>query len=554
MTNIDEDVRTWKPTPRRGRPVDGVERGQPGSRGLRTRSSGPPSALKVFSCFLPKTILVEIATASTAYAQATATFSVKKKTTMFHDCVITEDHILHFIAALFIMGEKKLPSKRLHWEKYNQDRRLMCLFPTYHDFSFVAKNLHFVDTSKISMPDQIERNKRDSFWKLGGFPTILSALFKKFRLPLHELTVDEFTIPFKGRHRSRMMNKDKPDKYHLKGFSLNEARTGYCLAFYMYRGAEERRPPNVPASAYPIHALLKDYKEVQNAGYHLFADNWFTGVGLVQDVASWGVDYTGTCRKDRVDGAFDDEDVISVVVPDRRKKAEVGAMREKREKKKWVAPRGTARFRKRTYGDVEIYCTQWMDNKAIACLSTVDCVQGTIKRKVLENNKKNGKFSRVNFTAPSCFMSYNFGKVGTDRMDQNVAQIYPRNRFVWPVKCFVHMLYMVLNNSFISWREQQVKPTSFTLRKFMNILLDEILFYCSLDPDPRTTLHTPYEVPGKRESGRGLTDVKSKDRVRGKCRLCRTNSRIKCATCNAWLCPDRPDRDCWTQYHLDKGF
>ena len=140
-------------------------------------------------------------------------------------------------------------------------------------------------------------------------------------------------------------------------------------------------------------------------------------------------------------------------------------------------------------------------------------------------------------------------------MDQNVSILYPRNRFKWPVKCFVHMLYIVLNNSFISWRELQVQPQTFTLRAFMNILLDEILYYCSLDPDPdpATKLHCPYEVPAKKEPGRGMTAVKEKDRPRGHCKQCRARSRLKCAKCDVWLCADRPDRECWTDYHLDKG-
>ena len=140
-------------------------------------------------------------------------------------------------------------------------------------------------------------------------------------------------------------------------------------------------------------------------------------------------------------------------------------------------------------------------------------------------------------------------------MDQNVSLLYPSNRFKWPVKCFVHMVYIVLNNSFISWREQQVESKTFTLREFMNTLLDDILFYCSLDPDPdpATKLHSPYEVPAQRNSGRGLTAVKEKERQRGHCKQCRAKSRLRCATCDVYLCADRPDRECWTEYHLDKG-
>ena len=552
----DDDVRTWKPEPQAGRLVDGVARPEPGSRGFKSRNSAPPSPLKVFRSFLPQSLTAVIAAASTAYVHATTTPAQRRKmTTMFHDGVLSDAHILCFVAALFIMGEKKLPNKHMYWEKYHTDARLMVLFPTYGDFSFMARRLHFVDTSAISAAEQQARNKKDSFWKLGDFPAELSELFRHFRVPLSELTIDEFVIPFKGRHRSRMVNKDKPKKYHLKGFSLNEARTGYCLGFYMYRGAEEQRPPNVSASAWPIHALLSHYKELHHGNYRLFADNWFTGVGVVQDVASWGLDYTGTCRKDRVDGAFDDEDVRVVLVPDKRKNAKEGAMREKKEIKTWTAARGTARYRRRKYGDVTIYCTQWMDSKVVTMLSTTDCVQGKIERKVLENNKKNGKFSRVAFSAPSCFMNYNFGKVGTDRMDQNVSQLYPRNRFMWPVKVFAHITMMILNNAFISWREMQPAGTSVTLRGYLNLLLEDILSDLGLDPDCHSeSVHAPYTVPYK-STGDGIAfggkRTNSDRGKRGHCKRCDSMSRLMCATCKVWLCADRPDRKCWTQHHLN---
>ena len=556
----DIDVRTWRPDPRCGRLVDGVERPAPGARGFQRRTSGPAGPKKVFSCYLPESLLAVISTASTAYAQATtAALYRRRNTTMFHSGEITTDHVLRFIAALFIMGEKKLPSKSMYWEKYHADVRLGLLFPTYGDFAFMSKMLHFVDTSPYTKEEQRQMNKDDSFWKLGNFPRFLSELFKKHRVPAKLLTIDEFTIPFKGLHPSRVHNPLKPEKYHLKGFSLNEAGTGYCLGFYMYRCREEQRPRNVPASAWPIHALLGEYKEVHHAGYHLCADNWFTGVGVVQDVASWGVDYTGTCRKDRVDGAFDDEDVTYVEVPDKRKKAAKGATRTTKHVTQWKAIRGTARYRKRKYGDVDIFCTQWMDSKAVTLLSTTDGVQGKIQRKTLEGGKKNGKFSRVELTAPSSFMLYNYGKVGTDRMDQNVASLYPRNRFRWHVKVFTHIIMIVLNNAFISWREQQSMSHSahFPLRKFMNMLVDEILTHLELDPDPcpSDTAHAPYEVPATKVDGREVGIKRAnKDRApRGHCRQCHKNTRLKCMECDVWLCANRPDRQCWTDHHLDNG-
>ena len=141
---------------------------------------------------------------------------------------------------------------------------------------------------------------------MGSLVSDLNERFKRYRCPSCNCTLDEFTCPCRCRHRARCFTKAKPEPYHLKGFSLNECESGYCLGFYMYQGSDELRPPNMPASVFPSYKLLAETPELHNCGSTLYADNWFTGIKTMETVFSCGMDYIDTVRTDRTAGAFDD--------------------------------------------------------------------------------------------------------------------------------------------------------------------------------------------------------------------------------------------------------
>ena len=54
-----------------------------------------------------------------------------------------------------------------------------------------------------------------------------------------DLSFDEACMPFQGRVKFRVYNPSKPAKYHIKLFEVNDAQTGYCLGFDVYKGNHE---------------------------------------------------------------------------------------------------------------------------------------------------------------------------------------------------------------------------------------------------------------------------------------------------------------------------
>ena len=210
------------------------------------------------------------------------------------------------------MGICQLPVLEMYWTPPTRQSAITMLVPTHAEFSHFCVDLHMVDTSVYTATEQAAKNISDPFWKLGEgehrLEEYLSKIYAHHRVPAADLTLDEFGVPFKGRHRSRQHNKQKPHKYHFRGFSLNEASTGYSMGLYMYPGQSEKLPKGIIASAHPAlgYKLFSGNTELHNRGCTLWADNWFSGMGIIDVYASVGVyvRYAGVTKTNRIGGAF----------------------------------------------------------------------------------------------------------------------------------------------------------------------------------------------------------------------------------------------------------
>jgi hypothetical protein len=363
---------------------------------------------------------------------------------------------------------------------------------------------------------------------MGDLIEQLCKQFRAHRCPTRDLTVDEFGVPHRGKHRARCFNPSKPERYMLKGFSLNEARTGYCLAAYMYRGKDELRPRGMAATVYPVHRLLQETEYVHHKNYVLWADNWFTGAGTIEAAHSFGVGYCGTAKTNRIKNAFVDT---------------------KNQTKGWA--RGTHRQVVADRGALHVYCTQWQDKKLVTMLSTFPGVTGTIERK----GRVNGVFAMVKYPIPSVISSYNFGKIGTDLMDQQIATLYAKRRLRWHVKVFVHMMYISLHNAHISYKDL-IKQPKLPLIDFVQVLIVEALGELEVQPLPSTHrhVHTPARSRGIRKGALGSRSEKYRNR--GHCLECRTYTSFFCSSCfssesKTWLCVggEHDEKECWTNNH-----
>jgi hypothetical protein len=526
LPSMAGDARAWRPN------VSAASPPMCGPWGVKTRL-GLPTPGACFMMFVPKVLLAGIAATSTSYSHATRTTPQ----------VYGWEDVLAFVLVLITMGHIVLPRLRWYWHGTMAQERVVEIMPSYHFFCKMTQDLHLFNTADFNPEEQAVKNKQNAFWKLGTLVEDLNLLFTALRIALRDLTLDEFTIAFKGRHRARCFNKDKPEKYHLKGFSLNEAGTGYCISFYMYQGKDEQRPVGVSATTFPVTVLIGRNKSLHHKGYILWADNWFSSVHTVLACMDVGVDYVGTVRADRVDRCFG----------------------KPSKPKDWtVADRGKCRSATTTSLTRPLWVIQWQDRKVVTMITTIEGFMSHTQRK--DKSSSRG-FERKIIAIPTIISAYNFGKVGTDRMDQQVACYYRNTRLRWHIKVFVHLMFICMHNAHVTYMDLHgIVVDDLPLLTFIRTVVDE------LKPPPRKAskrrrpkrggCHTPSTMGPKvkaagRPSGQPSTyqAIPEGERQRWHCVVCNSYTSTWCKECDAVLHLNTTNskKTCWSDFHATEG-
>ena len=99
----------------------------------------------------------------------------------------------------------------------------------YHIQTF----LHLCDNETYLKKTDPEYDPRK---KIGFLFTSLCESFRKVWSPRQHLSIDEGSIPLKGRVSFKCYNPSKPDKYHIKTFKVVDSSNNYCLELDLYVG------------------------------------------------------------------------------------------------------------------------------------------------------------------------------------------------------------------------------------------------------------------------------------------------------------------------------
>ena len=106
--------------------------------------------------------------------------------------------------------------------------------------------------------------------------------------------MDEAMIKFKGRSALKQYMPMKPIKRGIKVWVLGDSTNGYFSRFQVYCGRQENREEGL--GAHVVKSLTSDLKHKH---HHVYFDNYFTSVQLLEDLHSDGIYGCGTARKDR---------------------------------------------------------------------------------------------------------------------------------------------------------------------------------------------------------------------------------------------------------------
>ena len=332
---------------------------------------------------------------------------------------------LAFLGVITYMGIVTYTSRKAYWQHGIKGCEYIKRIMSRDRFQQICRAWHYEKQDQFTQDELKALRKKDPFWAIKSFCNELSENYDAAWTPGQNIDIDEQCIPWKGRHKCRTYNPNKPVKWHFKVLSLNCSATAYQSAFYLYQGKAEQRPAGITATAYPAHQLLQNPK-YHNKGYILYTDNWFTSFQQLQICNARGIEMVGTIKANR--GGIPDTFKIKGC-------------------KKQVRVRGEHVSKKTVYANKLVYFTCWLDKKPVQVLHTIPTAVGTCRRLVSQGE---GNWTRKTFTRPTIINQYNKGMGGTDSGDQRIASyrsVLKTNS--WIPRCFSHCLNSALVNLWI---------------------------------------------------------------------------------------------------------
>ena len=154
-------------------------------------------------------------------------------------------------------------------------------FRTYIEFASVLHSLRVTNDNDF--------DPLNLFWKIQPFIDHLNQTYSSSFTPSQLIDADEHGIPFKGTFVAKQYMKDKPYKWLIKVWMLNDAATGYISRFIFYPGNNARVPPNVREAHRPTEVVMRLLPtSLNDKGYVVVADNYYGSISLLERLADRG--------------------------------------------------------------------------------------------------------------------------------------------------------------------------------------------------------------------------------------------------------------------------
>jgi DNA excision repair protein ERCC-6 len=368
------------------------------------------SPVDMFELFYDDFVIDQIVDNSIKYA----------KTMGHHSFRLSSDKLRLFIALLLASGYVPLPRRRLYWEqKPDVHNEAFSSAMSRNSFEETLRFLHLADNS------QLEEN--DKFAKVRPLLRNLNERWLSFAPPETHLSIDESMIPYYGRHSAKQHIHGKPIRFGYKMWSM-ATTTGYLLQCEPYQGASTGNTvPDLGLGGSVISDLISELPS--SIKYHLYFDNFFTSMKLMDYLKCQGFGATGTIR------------------PNRTERAPLQDV-------KLFQKRSRGSFQYTQDIDSGTLLVRWHDNNVVTMATNCHSVYPTCQARRWSNTEK----KIVSVDQPQTVMAYNKHMGGVDRLDQNVAtyRISIRMRkWWWPV--FSFLLSATVNNA---WQLYRICPSA----------------------------------------------------------------------------------------------
>jgi hypothetical protein len=351
---------------------------------------------------------------------------------------VTREEMTLFLAICVYLGVVKVQSRKLIWRRGGIfEQKWVTQRMSLRRFETILNAFNCCKYWTLTDDEYAAKNAADPFWQIQELVTVCNERcafhFKMGRT----FSIDEAVIPWKGKHKARCYNPKKPAKYHLKKFSLNCATTGYVYCHYHYGGKDERRPPGVPASVWPIKKLV-DQCELLHRKNHLCAtDNWYTCAQSLSYLRRRGIHSVGTIKK----GRLCPETATRPGFP------QAGIFKAARGQPKRA--RADCMIHATEVDGHEAFVTSWQDKKPVLLLSSYRPAGGVCDRKI----KVGRNWTRQQFFRPNCIAHYNRSMGGTDLHDQRLA--FARSTVKsrrWQPRVLIDLFTSMLLNAYVLYQ------------------------------------------------------------------------------------------------------
>ena len=325
---------------------------------------------------------------------------------------ITREELKAFFGINIIMGIVRLPNYALFWS--NDDffgnqgiKRTM----TKNRYEELSCYLHFSDSTKEPARGAVNY---DRLFKVRTvFDCVRSKCENNFK-PTKNISVDEGMIGFRGRLSFRQYMPAKPTKYGIKVWMAADSSNGYVLNFDVYLGKEANQR-RIYGLGYDV--VTKMIRPFMNKNHHVYFDNIFSSVSLLEHLETNGTYACATVRCNRKD------------LP--------RCAKEKlRPGEKVVRQKGNVVF------------TKWHDKRDVSVIST-NCSPLAVDLVV---NRQNQQVSK-----PAVIDLYNKNMGGVDLADQ-IRQYYSvgRSSYKWYRYLFWFLIDVSICNSFLLYNNYRL--------------------------------------------------------------------------------------------------
>ena len=193
---------------------------------------------------------------------------------------------------MILMGIVRLPSIYDYWKKdWTLDYAPISNRISRDRFREISQYFHFVDNTTLRLPGS------EGYDRIGKVRPILIYIAERFLTlynPNRDCSINEAMILYKGRSSMKQHIPLKPVRRGFKVWMRADSCTGFVSEFQVYVGKEGEAEDGLGAR------VIKDLTQnIKNKYHHVYCDNFFTSLFLLEDLMKDGIYGCGTIRTNR---------------------------------------------------------------------------------------------------------------------------------------------------------------------------------------------------------------------------------------------------------------